>query len=117
MESSIESPAMPVAVARATLAATSAGAIAKPPSKSALTGTSTLSDDGSEMRERLIQRHAIVGRPSDQANPELVVARAANPRRASARALPDIPWVGDHEATRCVKPVERCCSDRDQMSR
>ena len=42
VESSIESPAMPVAAARATLSATPSGAIPKPPSKSALIGTSTL---------------------------------------------------------------------------
>jgi len=41
VESSIESPAIPVAVAAATLAPTSAGSVAKPPSKSALTGTVT----------------------------------------------------------------------------
>lgn len=43
VESSIERPAIPVFVARDTLAATAAGSIAKPPSKSALTGRSTLS--------------------------------------------------------------------------
>lgn len=42
VESSIERPAIPVAVAAVTLAPTSAGAVAKPPSKSALTGIPTL---------------------------------------------------------------------------
>ncbi len=41
VESSIERPAIPVAVAAVTLAATSAGATANPPSRSALTGTVT----------------------------------------------------------------------------
>ena len=41
VESSIESPATPVAVAAETFTATAAGSIANPPSKSAFTGTST----------------------------------------------------------------------------
>jgi hypothetical protein len=43
VESSIESPAIPVSAARATLAATPSGSTAKPPSKSALIGRSTAS--------------------------------------------------------------------------
>jgi hypothetical protein len=41
-ESSIDNPAIPVAAASATFFATSSGAVAKPPSKSAFTGSSTV---------------------------------------------------------------------------
>ena len=42
VESSIDSPATPVATAAPTLAATASGSTAKPPSKSPFTGISTL---------------------------------------------------------------------------
>jgi hypothetical protein len=41
VESSIERPAIPVAAASDTFALTSSGSTAKPPAKSAFTGTST----------------------------------------------------------------------------
>ena len=88
MESSIEIPATPVVAADATLTPTSPGSIAKPPSKSALTGMSTLS----AMARRCVRASANVtplsALPMDQAKPALVVASAGNPSRASTWALP-----------------------------
>ena len=63
VESSIEIPASPVPTARATLAPTSSGSVAKPPRKSPFTGTGTLSASSAEVRERLVQRRLRVTPP------------------------------------------------------
>src|SRR5688500_18840835 len=88
VESSIESPAMPVSAASATFSATFAGSTAKPPSKSAFTGTVT----ADAMARRCASTSSTVtplsARPIDHANPALVVASAGNPRLARKRALP-----------------------------
>ena len=88
LESSIDRPAMPVSTARATFAATPSGSTAYPPSKSALTGTST---DPATAR-RCSSTSSRVTRLSDlpwvHAKPALVVASALKPSPASRRALP-----------------------------
>jgi hypothetical protein len=88
VESSIESPAIPVAVAAATLARTAVGTIAKPPSKSALTGTSTPWTIDRKWVKACSSDTPLAGRPKDQASPALVVASAGKPSSASTRALP-----------------------------
>src|SRR5207249_11204918 len=88
VESSIESPATPVPAASATLAPTSAGSVAKPPSKSALTGSSTPPAIARKCASASSSDTPLSARPRDQANPELVVASAGKPSCASRRALP-----------------------------
>src|SRR5690348_14722356 len=88
VESSIERPAIPVSTARATFAATASGSIANPPSKSAFTGTSTASAMPRRCLSISSSETGLSRAPSDQANPELVVASAGKPSAASVRALP-----------------------------
>src|SRR5439155_1735397 len=88
VRSSIESPAIPVAVAAVTLTPTASGSFAKPPWKSALTGISTPWAMDRRWPRVSSTDMRLSGLPWDQANPELVVARARKPSRASRRALP-----------------------------
>src|SRR6185503_1334047 len=94
LESSIDRPATPVVVAILTLRATSVGIVAKPSSKSALTGTSTAS--AIERRWAMVSfLDTLLSRlPSDHASPELVVASAGNPSCSSTRALPTSHGLG-----------------------
>src|SRR5829696_133288 len=88
VESSIERPAMPVPAARRTCSATGSGSTAKPPSKSALTGTLTAAETARRWSRVWSSVTPLSARPVVQANPALVVARAGKPSRSSAAALP-----------------------------
>src|ERR1043165_1665869 len=94
VESSIESPAMPVAVAAVTFRATSAGSVAKPPSKSALTGTGTAAATARRCARASSRVTWLSRLPTDQANPALVVASAGKPSWTSTRALPTAQGLG-----------------------
>jgi hypothetical protein len=85
---------MPVVTAAATFRATSAGMIAKPLSKSAFTGTSTLAAIVRRWRTVSSSDTLLSRRPNDQANPELVVAIAGKPIWASTRAVPTSHGLG-----------------------
>ena len=89
-----------------TLAPTAAGSTAKPPSKSAFTGTSTPAGDGAQVGQRLVQR-------------DVVVAPAQRPREARARrrergkaelreqaGAAEVPRVGQDEAAGLVQAAE-----------
>ena len=84
----MERPAIPVATARVTLAATCSGSTAYPPSKSAVTGTSTAPAMSRRCASASSRVTFVSGRPNVQARPALVVARAGKPSWASARATP-----------------------------
>ena len=88
VESSIESPAIPVATAAVTLAATSPGSTAKPPSKSAFTGSVTADATARRWASASSRVTWLSALPSVQAKPALVVARAGKPSCSRARALP-----------------------------
>ena len=76
VESSIESPAIPVAVAAATLAPTASGLGGKAAFEVRVDRDLDAVGDRTKVGERRLERHVVVGRPSDQANPALVVASA-----------------------------------------
>ena len=107
VESSIERPATPVAVAAATLAATSSGAIAKPPSKSALTGTLDSARDGANVSQGLLQRYLVVApaqRPGKSGAGGGERGKAELGEQAGAA---EVPRIGDDEAAGLVQPAER----------
>ena len=79
---------MPVVTARATFASTPAGSIAKPPSKSALTGTSTAAAIARRCASASSSVTVVSDLPRLQAKPELVVASAGKPSISRYRALP-----------------------------
>ena len=90
---------MPVAAARATLAATSSGSIGEAALEVGVDRHVDAVGDRAEVRERLVERDADCrGRPSDHAKPELVVASALKPSCASSRALPTSHGIRDDEA-------------------
>lgn len=80
VESSIDRPATPASIARSTLSATPAGVVAKPLSKSALTGSSVASTMACRWASTCSRVTRVSARACDQAKPALVVARAWKPR-------------------------------------
>ena len=85
---------MPVWIAALTFSATRSGSMAKPPSKSALTGTSTPAAMARQCASIPSSGTPWSGRPVDHANPELVVATALNPSETRARAEPTSQGLG-----------------------
>jgi hypothetical protein len=84
----MDNPAMPVAAAAATFAATPSGSDANPSSKSALTGTSTDAVIARRCASDTSNEISLSRRPTDHARPALVEAIARKPRPTSRRALP-----------------------------
>ena len=76
------------ALPRSTFAATCSGSTAKPPSKSALTGTGTPSGHQPQVSQHLLQRHTVVGRapPTTQSRRWSWPARESRAARASGRS-------------------------------
>ena len=99
VESSIDSPATPVVDAAGDVGRDAFGSTAKPPSKSALTGSATDVGDRLQVRERLVERDAVV-RPADRPR-EAGAGRGQRGKtqlRQHARAA-GIPRVRHHETS------------------
>ena len=64
-------------------------------------------DDRSDMREGLIQRDPIVRAPERPGESRAGSGKGREPEPCERARTADIPWVRDHEATRCVEAVER----------
>jgi hypothetical protein len=73
---------MPVSIARRTLRATPSGSVAKPCSKSAFTGSSVATTSWRRCASTASSGGPPSRSPSDQAQPELVLASALKPRLA-----------------------------------
>src|SRR5258708_15609264 len=84
----MDRPATPASTASRTLSATPALSAAKPPSKSALIGTSVAATIVARCSSMVSRETPLSGRPCDQAKPALVVASARKPRLCRYRALP-----------------------------
>src|SRR5258706_5438738 len=88
LESSMDRPATPVPTASRTLSAMPALSVAKPPSKSALIGTSVAATMAARCSSMASRQTPLSARPCDQAKPALVVASARKPRLCRYSALP-----------------------------
>ena len=82
VESSIDTPAMPVSTASRTWRATPSGSSAKPFSKSALIGSPVAATMWRRCSSTCASGMPPSGKPPAQAAPELVVASALKPRFA-----------------------------------
>ena len=94
VESSIDTPAMPVSMAARTFCATPSGLSAKPLSKSALTGSSVAATSARKYASTVGRGICPSAQPCDHAAPELVEASALKPSCASQCAEPTSHGLG-----------------------